>query len=147
MSTEKSVLGPFHQTIVEDIFIATNEQMAFIAVQLKRTDIPLKAIDDIILAWDARRKALCWNEEEDLGVPASLVMQKQIAEEKAVKRQNLGPGIELGELQKAMETFLSNSHNQNLSGNGSLISCWHYRLQQQLVEIYRLTARALGNSE
>ena len=73
---------PFHETIVEDIRNATNERLRFIASQLKKTVIPANH-DAISEVWDQRRKWMGWAEEDDLGVPASLLRQKENAKAKA----------------------------------------------------------------
>ncbi len=132
---------PFHETIVEDILTATNEELIFIASQLKKSLIPANH-EEIIRAWHHRRKWMRWADEDDLGVPASLLWQKEAAEEKAA-RQSKQVGIELHGLQEAMEAFLATSHNHHLSGNGSMVS-WHTRLRGQLEKLHQLTTRALG---
>src|SRR3989338_6785420 len=134
---EISELRPSHETIVEMILVATNEELVFLASYLKRTFIPDNH-DQIIAAWNQRRKQMCWH-EEDLGVPTNLLLQKQVVEAKTV-RQNHQPGIDLGELQKAMETFLAISHN---GGMASMVS-WHVRLRERMENLHRLLSRALG---
>lgn len=71
---------PFHETIVDAIRGASSEELEFLATLIKATDIP-KGHDEIIAAWDQRRKGMCWG-DEDLGVPADLLEQKQEAAEK-----------------------------------------------------------------
>lgn len=142
MKEAERELKPFHETIVEAILIATNEELVMLAFQLKRTLVPANH-DQIITAWSLRLRQMCWDEEDDLGVPASLLLQRRLAEEGAVKRNRARQGIELHELQEAMEAFLTTSHNHHLSGNGSMVS-WHICLRKQLEELHRLTARALG---
>lgn len=133
----EKVLRPFHETIVNDILKATNEELVFIASQLKKSIVPTNH-DQIIEAWNMRRKAMCWGDDLDLGVSASLLQQKQTAEAKAKQDK---PGIELGNLQEQMEIFLALSHNHGLTN--SLVS-WHIRLREQLQNLHRLISQALG---
>ncbi len=131
---------PFHETVLEDIGGATNEEMSFIARQLKRTTIPAHAVEPIIMVWGLRRKQLCWAYREDLGVPASLLKQKRAAEEKTAQ-QNQRPGVELHELHNAMEIFLATSHNHSMS---SSTFSWHVRLWERMENLHRLLSRVLG---
>lgn len=132
------LLRPFHETIVEDILIATNEEMVFIASQLKKSLVPANH-DQIIMAWNKRRKVMCWADEQDLEVSASLLRQKQAVEAGAMAVSE--PGVYLGKLQVAAESFLVLSRNGHSSG--SMIP-WHVRLREQLQNLHRLTAQALG---
>jgi len=82
MSTTEIVWKHFHDTIMEDISKAGGEDLIRIASQLKRTIIPKDRIDSVIATWIKRCKELGL-EDIDLGVPASLLRQKEIAEAKA----------------------------------------------------------------
>ena len=137
MPTAVALFRPYHETIVEDILVATNEGLVFIAGQLKKNIIPANH-DQIIEAWNKRRHQMCWG-DLDLGVPAALLRQKEIVEAKTVW-QNRQPGIELGELQNAMETFLSLSYG---NGHHSMTS-WHVRLRERLESLHRLLSQTLG---
>lgn len=68
-------LKPFHETIVVAIKDASTTGLACLASLIKTTKIP-KGHDEIIVAWNERRKKL-FCEDEDLGVPANLLEQKQ----------------------------------------------------------------------
>jgi len=67
---------PYHETIKEAIHRASNEGMQELAPLIKATIIPKpEAIDEVVLAWNEKCRAMCWG-DEDLGVPASLLRQK-----------------------------------------------------------------------
>lgn len=77
-----SLLGrPFHETVVDYINQASSAEMDGVALLIKMTKIPA-GHDKIIVAWDKRRKEMCWG-TEDLGVPAYLHAQKHAAMEKS----------------------------------------------------------------
>lgn len=85
---------PFHETIVDAIRQASSTQLECLATLIKATKVP-KGHDEIIAAW----KAMCWG--KDLGVPASLLKQKQ-ATTKNVSKASIGSGISPDELQQEM---------------------------------------------
>ncbi|MDO8579381.1 MAG: hypothetical protein Q7R72_00725 [bacterium] len=72
---------PFHETVVETINQASSSDMDCLAPLIKATTIP-KGHDEIIVAWNKRRKEMGWG-SEDLGVPANLLEQKQTSIKKA----------------------------------------------------------------
>ena len=82
MKTETTARRPFHETIVEAIQGASSHDLPALAKLIKMTVIPTNH-DEIIAAWRwAAREHCC----QTPGVPASLLEQKQEAEEKAAKK-------------------------------------------------------------
>ena len=65
-ATEQTATRPFHETIVEAIRCASSANMECLAMIIKATKVP-KGHDAIIAAWEERRKAFCWG-DEDFGV-------------------------------------------------------------------------------
>ena len=79
-TTEQTGKRPFHETIVDAIRRADGHEFQCLAMLIKATKIP-KGHDEIIVAWNQRRQEMVWG-DEDLGVPADLLKQKQEAAEK-----------------------------------------------------------------
>jgi len=62
-------LKPFHETIVDAIYLAiSSEEMTCLARLIKSTKIP-KNHDEILKAWQFATKLMCC-QTNDLGVPA-----------------------------------------------------------------------------
>ena len=68
---------PFHETIVDAIRFTSAKELELLADLIKGTKIP-KNHDQIIAAWKNRCLELGWG-NSDLGVPADLLEQKEIA--------------------------------------------------------------------
>ncbi len=130
---------PFHEVVMEDIGKATTiRELWPISFQLKRITIPAGEVDKIFAGWSKRCIEL-GTSDLHFGVGSVLLQQKEAAQEKAAR--GFQQGVELHELQAAMEAFLALSHNHHLSG--SLVS-WHHRLRVQLQNLHKLLSRALG---
>ena len=74
--TEQEMKRPFHETVVEAIQQASSAGLVCLGTLIRATKIP-KGHDEIIAAWNERRKVMHWG-DDDLGVPASLLEQKEI---------------------------------------------------------------------
>ena len=82
MTTVQTARRPFHESIIQAIHWASSEELRYcVARIIKMTKIP-KGHDEIIEAWNQRRRELNWSDNEDLGVPADLLEQKREAAEK-----------------------------------------------------------------
>ncbi|MFA6273510.1 MAG: hypothetical protein WC673_03440 [Candidatus Paceibacterota bacterium] len=79
-TTEKTTKRPFHETIIDAIHSASSNDLRCLATLIKATKIP-KNHDEIIAAWKQQREDVGWDNEE-LGVSADLLEQKQEAAEK-----------------------------------------------------------------
>lgn len=69
---------PFHETVVDAIRIASSVELQFLGSIIRETNIPGNH-DQIIAAWNKRRKELCWDDDEDFGIPEDLLYQKRVA--------------------------------------------------------------------
>ena len=85
--SETKIRRPFHETIVEAVHKASDEQMECLAEIIKTTKIP-KGHDEIAAAWSQRRSELNWGEDKSLGVRVNLLEQKQEAVEKELEKAN-----------------------------------------------------------
>lgn len=74
---------PFHESIVDTIDNAELHQMPLLAQIIKTTKIP-KGHDTIIEAWQRCFRGTGIN--DDLGVSASVLEQKQVEEKKAAEK-------------------------------------------------------------
>jgi len=79
-TTTKTVKRPFHETIIDAIHSASSNDLRCLATLIKATGVP-KNHDEIIVAWKRRREEVGWDNEE-FGVSADLLEQKQEAAEK-----------------------------------------------------------------
>lgn len=80
MQTEQTAGRPFHETVVDAIRNASNSShIVCLAPLIIATSIP-KNHDNIIAAWQERRKELGF-ESDDVGVPFNLLKKKKEAEE------------------------------------------------------------------
>ncbi|MEK7163298.1 MAG: hypothetical protein AAB775_01120 [Patescibacteria group bacterium] len=103
------------------------------------TNIP-KGHDEIITAWNRRRRDMLWG-TEDLGVPAYLHAQKLVAMEKS--NDTLGTGekrsVNLDELQQETKKLLA-----LLKDRQPGLMTWNEFLWQRLQNLHKLTSQALG---
>lgn len=83
---------PFHETLVYHIrWSSSDHEMAGLATLIKNTKIP-KNHDAIIAEWDQKLQEMGVS-DEDLGVPADLLEQKQEAEKEAAEKESKISGI------------------------------------------------------
>lgn len=122
-------LRPFHETIVEAIRRASSAELECLATLIKGTEVS-KGCDEIIVAWNERRKEMCWG-DEDLGVPAILLEQKNFEREKK--------SINLDDLQQEVEKLLS-----LLTVREFGLMTWHEFVRERLDNLHKITSQALG---
>ena len=88
MTAEPSVkLLPFHESVIVEICCASTND-SFVLAKLIRTTKIQKGHDDIIAAWNRRAELMGWGEDA-LGVPTSLLKQKE--ESRAVSASSNPP--------------------------------------------------------
>ncbi|MBI2482262.1 MAG: hypothetical protein HYV76_01730 [Candidatus Vogelbacteria bacterium] len=132
--TEQVATRPFHETILEAIRQASSTELKCLATLIKATKVP-KGHDEIVAVWNERRKAMCWD-DEDLGVPANLLEQKQA---NAKKTEGEKKGINLDDLQQETEKLLS-----LLKDRQPGLMTWNEFMQERLQNLHKLAAQALG---
>ena len=131
---EQIATRPFHEVIVEVIRRASSAQLECLATLIKATNVP-KGHDEIIVVWNKRRKEMFWG-DEDLGVPANLLEQKQTSAKKAKGERK---GINLNGLQRETEKLLALLKDRHLG----LIK-WNEFMHKRLQNLHKLTSQALG---
>lgn len=130
MSTDKR---PFHQTVVSAINRVSSTELECLAWLIKATDIPA-GHDDIIAAWDKRRRDMLWG-AEDLGVTAYLLEQKRTAEEIAQEKNDLSANK--GRLMMAVVERLIDRYHRN---HPSELDTKMFKLFEIAKRIYRAKA-------
>ena len=95
------VWRPFHETIIEAISRASSAELVALATLIKITKLP-KGHDEIITAWNDRRKKMLWG-DTDLGVPANLLEQKQAFVKKKDGNGEEKESVNLDDLQQEIK--------------------------------------------
>lgn len=126
---------PFHETIVETIHRAGSVEMDCLAALIKATKIP-KGHDEIVSAWKFQRQKLGWG-DEDLGVPAKLLAEKEVIAKKAEgARVDAKFHYELLREMEILAMLLKDIQPKLVS--------WNEFFQRQLQCVHKLTSQALG---
>ena len=73
---------PFHEAVVETIFCCPRPKLEFLASIITATKIP-RNHDYIISAWQTRAEEMGWDEEDNYGVIAHVLAQKEESEKKS----------------------------------------------------------------
>ena len=133
-STKCGELKPFHETIVGAIGRASTADAQSLATLIKVTSIS-ENHDAIIAAWKKRTEEMYWG-GEDLGVPASLLSQKQANEKKF---EGTKKSINLDELQQRVKQLLALLKDRQPGLMG-----WNMFMQERLQDLHCLTSQALG---
>ena len=133
-TTEKVATRPFHETIVEAIRRASDTDLLCLATLIKATKVP-KGHNEIISAWNERRKALCWG-DEDFDVPVSLLEQKQAGVKKSDDDRDR---IDLNDLQQETEKLLTLLEDRQPG-----MTTWNEFVRERLQNLHKLASQALG---
>lgn len=134
MGVQTVKLRPFHETVVEAILCASGTRMADLAKLIKTTKIP-RGHNEIIAAWNVRKKAMCWDSEKLGGVVASLLQQKAEAEAEVAKAS---ADIDLDGLQVEAEKLLALLNDRETG-----LSSWWTFLEERLWNLHKLTSQVL----
>lgn len=132
MSENNIPKRPFHEVIVTAICQASSAELQCLTTLIKTTKIP-KGHDAIITAWNNRRKAMCWG-DEDLGVPASVLEQK--------REYSKPPNIDINELQLEAQKLISLLRNHDIG-----IISLSDPLYKSIENLYEITSHAFGNKK
>ena len=129
------MMRSLHESLIDNIRYASSAQLEFLAEFIKRVEISRSndEIDEIIAEWNKRREFKRWG-DEDLGVLAHLLSQKQATTKKEKK-----VGVDLDKVQEEAEKLLSLLKNPHPG-----LSAWNEFVQKCLENLNSLTSQALG---
>lgn len=124
---------PFHETIVKAIRQASSVELECLATLIKATSIP-EGHQEIIAAWNQRRKEMCWG-TEDLDVPAHLLEQQRSSAAKALAGKGT---ISLDDLQQETERLLAFLRDRQPG-----LMTWNGFMRERLQRLHGLISQAL----